>query len=329
MGAMAIATKQQKREEFRRQLWLIVHHGKGMTGHAFNMLVILFIIISLALLPLELIPQLREHHDTLFVIEVISAVAFTIEYALRIYAAPKRFAYLFSLSGIIDLLSIAPFYLGLFDTQFLRALRIFRVARLLKIRDIDAAGLEQQNNRMEKAIGLIPGEKVEYVVAKHPIFLIVGCLPPLISTMVSVLIVIYFGSHPAAVSIAACLTLFGLVFLWKTWLDYSYDVIYVTNHRLICQYQYLLGRSLNQVNYSSVANINPYYPTMMSYVLRYGSLRIETPAAESGHIELHTVRNHEKAAQIIMQRSLSQSRQQVHINHQHQMHDIQSSQPTP
>ena len=66
---------------------------------------------------------------------------FTIEYLARIWCAPNRRAYIFSLYGVVDLLALLPTYLSLLLPQtaplliirLLRILRIFRVLRLLPL----------------------------------------------------------------------------------------------------------------------------------------------------------------------------------------------------
>jgi hypothetical protein len=291
-----------KHEELRPKLWEILHDGKGMSGHAFHLMLILLIIISLALLPLEFIPQLHEFHDALAAIEVFTAVLFTMEYALRVYAAPDRLRFIFSFYGLVDLFSIAPFYLGILGTQYVRALRILRIIRVLKLGEMEAAAAEDKEETTRKGVGLIKDEKVEYIVTHHPLFLIGGCIPPLVATSVGIAILILAGEHPVTVSVASCLFLFALVFLWKAWLDFSYDVIFVSNRRLIMQNQYILGRTVNQVNYHAITNVKPYYTNPFGYFFRFGSIVIETMAAEPGHIELHMVRHHEKAANVIMEK---------------------------
>lgn len=305
-------SQRQKHEELRRQLWAILHDGQGMSGRAFNLLLIVVIIASLALLPLEFIHQLSPYHGALATLEIFTAVLFTLEYALRIYAAPNRTRYLFSFYGLVDFFSIAPFYLGFLGTQYLRALRLLRIIRVLKLGEIGAAAAEDGESRMRRGVGLVEDERVEYVVTRHPVYLIVGCLPPLLSTSAAVAVLLAFDAHPVPITVAVCLLLFAMVFLWKTWLDFGYDVIYVTNRRLILQNQYILGRSINQVNYHAITNVIPYYPSTLGYVLRYGSLKIETTAAEPGHIELHTVRRHEKAAHVIMEKCFGKGTPAAH-----------------
>lgn len=57
---------------------------------------------------------------------------FVIEYVLRLVAAEAPLKFIFSFFGLIDLLAIAPLFLGLFDVRFFRVLRWFRLLRLIR-----------------------------------------------------------------------------------------------------------------------------------------------------------------------------------------------------
>ena len=58
---------------------------------------------------------------------------FTVEYVLRIWAAPKKRAFIFSFYGIVDLLAILPAMLFLLpEFRMLRILRFLRIFRILK-----------------------------------------------------------------------------------------------------------------------------------------------------------------------------------------------------
>jgi voltage-gated potassium channel len=58
---------------------------------------------------------------------------FTIEYALRIWAAESKPKYLFSFLGIVDLVSVLPSYLGLGYFNFLKLARFIRSLRMLRV----------------------------------------------------------------------------------------------------------------------------------------------------------------------------------------------------
>src|SRR3989338_4721424 len=167
------------RSVLRDQLWDILQHGKGRLGRLFTMGLICLIILSIAILPLELMTFFKEFHFTLAVIEIIVTIFFTIEYILRIYAAPRPLAYIISFFGIIDLFSILPFYVGLLGTQYLRILRMTRLIRLLKVSHIEAAAASGQDQKIRDEVGLFEGESIEHVIARHPLFLLFGLVPPL------------------------------------------------------------------------------------------------------------------------------------------------------
>ena len=65
--------------------------------------------------------------------EITVIAIFAIEYAVRVWIAPRRSQYIFSFYGLIDLLSILPFVVffsrGL---SFFSALKILRILRFLR-----------------------------------------------------------------------------------------------------------------------------------------------------------------------------------------------------
>lgn len=85
------------------------------------------------------------HGAALEAFNVVSVIAFTIEYALRLWASAEnprfaganpwraRWAYFKSGMGLVDLVAIAPFYLGFLIPWDLRQLRALRLLRLLKL----------------------------------------------------------------------------------------------------------------------------------------------------------------------------------------------------
>lgn len=79
---------------------------------------------------------------------------FVVEYALRLATAPKRWRYVTSFYGIVDLAAILPTLLGL-DLRALRAFRLFRLLRLLKITRAKALSRFGKALRTVKDEGLI------------------------------------------------------------------------------------------------------------------------------------------------------------------------------
>ena len=94
------------------------------------------IVFSIITYSIETLPDLSARvQRLLYVLEVAVVVTFTVEYALRIYVADRKLTYLLSPLGLIDLLAILPFYilLGGADSRAVRAMRLLRIARTLKL----------------------------------------------------------------------------------------------------------------------------------------------------------------------------------------------------
>ena len=105
------------------------------------------ILLNVVAVTLESVEALYEKYDQIFhYFELFSILIFTVEYSLRVWVAPLKYEnrvaasysarvkYVFSLNGIIDFLSIIPFYLqfmlpGL-DLRILRTLRLLRILKL-------------------------------------------------------------------------------------------------------------------------------------------------------------------------------------------------------
>ncbi len=80
----------------------------------------------------ETLPGLSAESRTLLSAAETGIVAlFTIEYALRVFVADRKLAFVFSFFGIIDLVAILPFYLALGID--LRSIRVFRLLRLFRV----------------------------------------------------------------------------------------------------------------------------------------------------------------------------------------------------
>ena len=111
------------------------------------------IILNLVAVCLETVGSLYTQYKAVFsIIEFVSVTIFSIEYVLRIWscaassegkhsgASAKRIAYIFSFTGIIDLLAILPSIIPLFFGGVdLRWLRILRLMRLLKFSHYSSA----------------------------------------------------------------------------------------------------------------------------------------------------------------------------------------------
>lgn len=122
--------------QFREKLQFVLEEPKCPVGRVIAWTVQILIVVSLFNLSLRTVPGLSEQtKEIMWIVNIICMILFTIEYVLRVYAAPKRRKFIFSFFGIIDLLAIIPYYLsfGGLDSRALRAFRLLRLFQLFKL----------------------------------------------------------------------------------------------------------------------------------------------------------------------------------------------------
>lgn len=124
---------------FRKKLYKIIFGTDTKLGRLFDIVLLWAILLSITIVIFESLKPLRNQYYSFFVYsEWLFTILFTIEYFTRIWTSPKPFKYIFSVLGIVDLLSIIPTYLSLIltGTHYLvviRAIRLLRVFRILKL----------------------------------------------------------------------------------------------------------------------------------------------------------------------------------------------------
>ena len=132
----------------RRQVYELLEHAQpgDRLSERIHAILVFFIGVSVGSVVLESVPSLRESYGLLFdVVEFTAMVVFTLEYGLRVWAAVEyppfrhlppwqaRRAYMLTGGAIVDLLTVLPFYLGLFIPADFRGFIIFRLLRFLKL----------------------------------------------------------------------------------------------------------------------------------------------------------------------------------------------------
>lgn len=146
--------------------------GDGRSARLLESVIFALIVFSVVSVGLEAMSGLPHWAVTvLHVTEIGTVLIFTVEYVLRILAAEDRLKFIFSFYGLVDLLSIAPFFLAGLDVRYLRSLRVLRVLRVLKLqrRVLEATVAERtreladRNAQLERAQAQL---KAELDVAK-------------------------------------------------------------------------------------------------------------------------------------------------------------------
>ncbi len=123
-----------------RTLYEIIFEAHTFAGKAFDLGLLVAIVVSVIAVAVETVQPFGKRWDTeLNGIEWTCTILFTLEYVVRIWCLKRPAAYVFSFFGIVDLLSFLPAYLGFaFDTRrssfaVIRALRLLRVFRILEL----------------------------------------------------------------------------------------------------------------------------------------------------------------------------------------------------
>ena len=127
------------RSPLQKRIYTIIFEADTTAGKRFDVLLIAFILLSLIGVVLDSVASISARfHLALSVSEWFFTIAFSMEYLLRLYCAPRPWAYARSFFGMVDLLAILPTYLAFFmpevhsliDIRILRLMRVFRVLKL-------------------------------------------------------------------------------------------------------------------------------------------------------------------------------------------------------
>jgi voltage-gated potassium channel len=121
------------------RLYEIIFEAETPGGKAFDIALLLAIVLSVVAVSLESVSGIRARHGAeLRAIEWLFTILFTIEYVLRLVCVKRPMRYALSFFGVVDLLAIAPTYLsvllpGAQSLIVIRALRLLRVFRVMKL----------------------------------------------------------------------------------------------------------------------------------------------------------------------------------------------------
>jgi voltage-gated potassium channel len=143
-----MSRRKERTTALRRRIYDVLEHGPigERRMRIVSRLLIALIVINLIAVTLESVPQYEHAYAREFLfIEVLSLLVFTAEYLLRVWVAVEhapyrkltptraRLKFIISASGIIDLISVLPFWFGFFVPSELRVILIFRIVRFLKL----------------------------------------------------------------------------------------------------------------------------------------------------------------------------------------------------
>ena len=156
----------------RKRVFDIIQIGyKGdLPSRAFDIFISVVIVMNILAMTLETFDTLSPASGVFKWIEIITVAVFCIEYILRLWTAdylyPKsgklmsRVRFLFSYDGIIDLLTILPFYFlsGFIVFRMLRVVRIFRLFSINSQYDsfnVITAVLREKRNQIISSVFIV------------------------------------------------------------------------------------------------------------------------------------------------------------------------------
>jgi voltage-gated potassium channel len=124
---------------WRERAHEIVFEADTPAGKAFDVALLVVILISIAVVMLESVPSIRDQYlAPLQFAESVITLLFTVEYVVRLACVRRPLRYAFSFFGIVDFLAVAPMYLaaigmGTSYGMVIRSLRLLRVFRIFKL----------------------------------------------------------------------------------------------------------------------------------------------------------------------------------------------------
>ena len=124
---------------WREKLRVIIFEADTPAGKAFDVGLLLAIVLSVLAVMLDSVTSFRSQHGQLLnSAEWIFTLIFSVEYALRLICSPHPLRYARSFFGVVDLLAILPTYLSLLipgaqSMIVIRGLRLMRVFRVFKL----------------------------------------------------------------------------------------------------------------------------------------------------------------------------------------------------
>lgn len=121
---------------FKQHLYDVIFEADTRAGKAFDVLLLMAIMTSVVLTMMSSVLSIRTEYGTLlFILNALFTVLFTVEYGLRLYCARKPIKYVRSFFGVVDLLAVLPFYIGLFipSTRFFDVIKVLRMLRIFRV----------------------------------------------------------------------------------------------------------------------------------------------------------------------------------------------------
>ena len=138
--------KQLKKKNLKKLLleMVEVRFSESLLGRTYDVVNLSAVLINLVVSILMTFDELFEKYGKIYlIIEGITVFFFAMDYCIRVYTSTEKYSdrkpgaavatYVFSLEGIVDLLSFLPYYLPVVFPAGAVAFRLFRIMRIFKL----------------------------------------------------------------------------------------------------------------------------------------------------------------------------------------------------
>ena len=137
-------------EKIKKRVFEIIQIGNqaDIPSLVFDILIVFVILLNIVITFCQTFAQLARYETLLQTAELVTIVIFTVEYILRLWTAQylypeagygqAKLKFALSFHGIVDLLTILPYFLPFVFPSGAVAFRMFRVVRILRLFRINA-----------------------------------------------------------------------------------------------------------------------------------------------------------------------------------------------
>jgi voltage-gated potassium channel len=177
----ALPAEQPPPPGHRARLHQVIFEADTPGGRTFDLVLIAAILFSVLLVSLETVRGLAPTAYRVFRIgEWTLTLAFTLEYALRLYAVRRPLLYARSFFGVVDLLAILPSYVSLLlpGGQYLIVVRVLRLLRIFRV--LKLARFVSEAHGLQRALRASMRKISVFLLTVAAIIVIVGALMYLI-----------------------------------------------------------------------------------------------------------------------------------------------------
>ncbi|HHB77729.1 MAG TPA: ion transporter [Saprospiraceae bacterium] len=166
---------ERPKRDWKRKAHEIIFEADTPAGKAFDIVILLLIVISVITLMLGTVEGLNTRYARLINIsEWVVTGLFSAEYLARIIVLKKPSQYIFSFWGVIDFLATIPKYLAIFfvGATYLSVLRALRLVRVFRI--LDLAPYIGESHNLTAALKASKAKILVFLVAVISLSIVLG-----------------------------------------------------------------------------------------------------------------------------------------------------------